>query len=449
MTSAQSLSPRRQSLAPRGGRCGRSCRYLQWVAGLLAIVVMAWTVLPQQHQGMLGGRGGGGGASAPVAAGSGGGGGGGGGAGGGLTSVRPKLTRGSQGCVGGSDWFTRRRKALGMRREPLFDLSPAQRAANARVLVISSDTRPLRSSWENRSYASLSMVLNRQYALAHGYDFAFVRTYFPTKPPGLYSEERDAACFHPGYKVWRVHNWCKVLTLWAAATAVEEVPGQGTRPLYDLIVYLDSDAIMQDFSGDISDTWAPHMGSVVFGAPFCGGPTTGGTTLEGCTSLNGTGPLFLFYSDNIPGLPQSPNLGYFAMRNTPRTLSMLRDWWDFVDEVEGHKYAYYAFHEQTGMWKLMGPERGWGGGVTVTDTRWAPDSLAKMIRHINSEEGRYFVPRDYRVDTFSRHAEARSIAGKEYEAAIADTIDSCDAVDLDVLEMVQHLADFPGPRFKG
>jgi len=297
------------------------------------------------------------------------------------------------------------------------------------------------------------MILNRQYAQTHGYDFAFVRTFLSSHPPGLYSDNQDAACFHPAFKIWRVHNWCKVLTLWAAATATEETEGGGTVPLYDLVVYLDSDAIIQDLGGDISDTWGPNMGNVVFGETFCAGkkrPGDAASSLDGCTSLNGTGPLFLFYSDNIPGLPQSPNLGYFAMRNDiPRTQAMLRDWWDFEDEIEGHKYAYYAFHEQTGMWKLMGPDRGWGTGVSVTDTRWAPDSLAKMIRHINSEEGRYFVPRDFRVETFSKHATHRNIAGKEYEDAILDTINSCDAVDLDVLEIVKHMDDNPPPKIRG
>ena len=156
-----------------------------------------------------------------------------------VSGARPKLVRGSQGCIGGADWFTVRRKTLGFTREPLLDMSPAQRAANSRVLLISSDTRLLRRSWENRSYASLSMILNRQYAYTHGYDFAFVRTCHSSQPPGLYSEERDAACFHPYFKLWRVHNWCKVLILWAAATATEEVEGGGTRPLYDLVVYLE------------------------------------------------------------------------------------------------------------------------------------------------------------------------------------------------------------------
>ena len=352
---------------------------------------------------------------------------------------RAALQRGSQGCVGGADWFERRRRALGPLPEPLIDMSPAQRAANARVLVISSDTRPLARAWANRTYSSLSMALNRQYAQAHGYDFAFVRTFASSRPEGQFSAERDAACYHPAFGIWRVHNWCKVLTLWAAARALD---AGGARPLYDLVVYLDSDAIMQDLGGDIADTWSPALGGLVFGAPFCGG-APGATTLAGCATPNGTGPLFVFYSDNVPGEPASPNLGYFAMRNTPRTLAMLRDWWDFVDEVEGHKYAYYAFHEQTGMWKLM--QRAWRGGVSVMGTRWAPDDLAKMVRHINSEEARYTHPRDFRVEKFSQHAQGRYLAGEAYEAAIADTVDSCDAVDLDVMELVRDMDAFGGP----
>jgi hypothetical protein len=349
------------------------------------------------------------------------------------TTLSPQLTRGSQGCIGGVDWFSLRRRALGSRRAPpLLDLSPAQLAANSRVLVISSDTRPLAKAWANRTYSSLSMILNRQYAHAHGYDFAFVRTFASSSPPGANREERDAACFHPAFSLWRVHNWCKVLTLWAATAGAVDAGG---APLYDLVVYLDSDAIVQDLGADVSESWSPAHGGVVHGAPFCGG----GGGLAGCTAGNGSGPVFVFYSDNAPGEPASPNLGYFAMRNVPRTLSFLRDWWDFKDDVEGHKFATYAFHEQTGMWRLMQPARGWGPGVTVLGTRWAPDDLAKMVRHINSEENRYFTAGNFRVNKFSAHAEQRGIAGAAYEAAVADTIDSCDAVDLDVLDIVKHL----------
>ena len=358
----------------------------------------------------------------------------------------PALKRGSQGCVGGVDWFSQRRRALGPpRAPPLIDMSPAQRAANARVLVISSDTRPLQRSWANRTYSSLSMALNRQYALAHGYDFAFVRTFASSRPEGANREERDAACFHPGFKLWRVHNWCKVLTLWAATAGAVDEAG---APLYDLVVYLDSDAIVQDFGADISEAWSPRVGPLVHGEPFCGGPP-GDTTLAGCTSLNGTGPLFVFYSDNAPGEPASPNLGFFAMRNAPRTLSLLRDWWDFVDAEEGHKFATYAFHEQTGMWRLMQPARGWASGVTVTGARWAPDELAKMVRHINSEENRYFTSGNFRVNKFSAHAAERGLAGGEYEAAIADTVESCDAVDLDVLDIERHMSAWKGARTVG
>ena len=372
---------------------------------------------------------------------------------------RGALKRGTQGCIGGADWFEVRRQALGPLREPTIDMSPAQRAANARVLVISSDTRPLARSWANRTYSSLSMALNRQYAQAHGYDFAFVRTFASSQPAGQFSAERDAACFHPAFGIWRVHNWCKVLTLWAAARALEGGGGGGSgssssssssgaprRPLYDLVVYLDSDAIMQDLGSDVADTWAPSLGGIVFGKPFCGG-APGPTSLSPCATPNGTGPLFVFYSDNVPGEPASPNLGYFAMRNVPRTMAMLRDWWDFVDPVEGHKYAYYAFHEQTGMWKLM--QGAWAGGVTVTGTRWAPDDLAKMVRHINSEEARYTHPRDFRVEKFSQHAQGRYLAGAAYEEAIADTIESCDAVDLDVMELVGDMDAFKGPWVRG
>ncbi len=441
-------SPSRVGPPAPPARASARFRCLQSLSALLALVVLAYT------HALSGGEGGGGGrlalqgrvagAGSPLVAAPR----GGPAAGSGSAAASLQLQRGTQGCVGGADWFEARRRALGPPREPTIGgMSPEQRAANARVLVISSDTRPLARAWANRTYSSLSMILNRQYAQAHGYDFAFVRTFASSKPAGQFSGERDAACFHPGFGIWRVHNWCKVLTLWAAARA-RDPGGPPGRPLYDLVVYLDSDAIMQDLGGDVAETWAPHMGAVVFGAPFCAGaaPPGGGGhahTLGGCTSLNGTGPLFVFYSDNVPGEPGSPNLGYFAMRTPPRTLAMLRDWWDFVDEAEGHKYAYYAFHEQTGMWRLM--HRGWAGGVTVTATRWAPDELAKMVRHINSEENRYTAPRDFRVEKFSAHAAARYIAGEAFEEAMRDTIERCDAVDLDVMEMVRDMDEYPGP----
>lgn len=402
-------------MLPRpGGRSSRVRRCLQLSFAFLAFVLLLLLPSPPRVVPPA--------AAARVAAPAGGG-------------ASPQLTRGSQGCIGGVDWFSLRRRALGGRRAPpLLDLSSAQLAANSRVLLISSDTRPLARSWANRTYSSLSMALNRQYAHAHGYDFAFVRTFASAQPRGANREERDAACFHPAFALWRVHNWCKVLTLWAATAGAVDSAG---APLYDLVVYLDSDAIVQDLGAPIAESWSPAHGGVVHGAPFCGGGGVGG--LSGCAAGNGSGPIFVFYSDNAPGEPASPNLGFFAMRNVPRTLRFLRDWWDFKDDVEGHKFATYAFHEQTGMWRLMQPSRGWGPGVTVLGTRWAPDDLAKMVRHINSEENRYFTAGNFRVNKFSAHAEQRGIAGAAYEAAVADTIASCDAVDLDVLNIVAHL----------
>jgi hypothetical protein len=44
----------------------------------------------------------------------------------------------------------------------------------------------------------------RRHAHAHGYDFAFVRTFASSAPPGANREERDAACFHPAFALWRV-----------------------------------------------------------------------------------------------------------------------------------------------------------------------------------------------------------------------------------------------------
>ena len=374
-----------------------------------------------------------------------------------LTTLRGDA---SNKCLGGLDWFVKRRAALGPVPEPLLEMSSAQRAANARVLVITSDTRPLTPLWENRTYWGLATALNRHYARTHGYDFAFAHTFTSSLPAGANFDERDRACFHKGYSLWRVHNWCKVLTMWAAtAGSFNAKTGQS---LYDLIVYIDSDAIIQDVGADISEAWAPKMGQVVFGAPFCnapldaaaGGPLEG-TTLAGCVPRKAEelDSLFLIFSDNVPNDPGNPNMGFYLMRNEPRTLSMLRDWWDFVDPIKGHLYATYAFHEQTAIYKLMTRTTNgtnWGRGVTVTNSRWAPDELAQLVRHINSEENRYGKsPRGMRVDKYQDHWLGRGLTFKDYEDYLTDTMEQCDAVMLDVLEIGQHIETYDAPRHNG
>ncbi len=153
---------------------------------------------------------------------------------------------------------------------------------------------------------------------------------------------------------------------------------------------------------------------------------------------NDAGPVLLFYSDNVPTEPGSPNLGFSVMRHTPRARALLRDWWDF-DE---HRYAVHAFHEQTGMWKLMQPAKGWGGAVSVTAARWAPDGNARFVRHVNSEE--YLL----RVDKFSRLLENAGVGPRDYEAHIRDAVNSCQVVDLDMLAIAEHMAKDTSPRDK-
>ena len=365
----------------------------------------------------------------------------------------PTLTRGASGaCVGGLDWFAARRAARGPPPEPLVAMSRAQRAANARVLLVTSDTRPLEADWAKRTYWALAVAANRAYARAHGYDFAFVHTFARAPAPaGLFSNATDAACFHFGFGIWRVHNWCKILAMWAATA--------GAPGLYDLVVYIDSDAVIQDVGADISEAWAPRNGNVVFGPPFCaggggggGGGALAGTTLAGCAAdaanASARDALFLIYSDNSPGDPANPNLGFYVMRAAPpRTRSLLRDWWDFVDAAHGHLYATYAFHEQTGMYRLM---RGaWGAAVTVTDSRWAPDAEARLVRHINSEENRYGGPAGLRVGRFTRLLAERGMGAAEFEREVAETLASCDAVDLDVLAVARDIEGAREPRHKG
>jgi hypothetical protein len=359
-------------------------------------------------------------------------------------------------CEGGVDWFSARRTASGPPPEPPIAMSAAQRGANARVLIVTSDNRPLEASWERRSFWALATMLNRDYARAHGYDFAFVHTFLSATPPGLYANDTQRACFHARYALWRVHNWCKVLIMWAAVNAVD---ARGA-PLYDLVVYVDSDAIIQDVGADISEAWAPGAGARVFGAQFCdddddpsataaAGPLAG-TTLAGCggAAAAPTTPLFIIYSDNVPDDPSNPNLGFYVMRNRARTRSFIADWWDFVDEEVGHKYAYYAFHEQTAMHKLM--RRNWGGAVSVTMARYAGDEQARLVRHINSEENRYGGPNSkMRIDRFSRHWLGRGGDAESFEAAVRQTLASCDAAELDVIATAAHLEADASPRHKG
>lgn len=362
-------------------------------------------------------------------------------------------------CTGGFDFFSRR--AAERRRSPgsiyntlqRADLSEAQLAANRRVLVVSSDNRPLMrwngNQWDKDGYnhfASITLNLNREWAYKYGYDFVFVKTVMSRRPAGWpFNDHRAASCFHEGLQVYRVHNWCKVLVMWAAAQGAVDERGE---PLYDLIVYLDSDAYIQDMGEDLSLAWQPALSDWAVSRPkftethewgeaaFCAqagaaaGARAAGSSLAGCNAANDTGPLLFMYSDNVPQDPGNPNLGFLVMRNTPRRAAkLLREWWDFSELL----FSTQAFHEQTALWQLMQPARGWGGAVVVTTGRWAPAFSARFVRHLNSEEA-YWRP-----ELLHKEAVGRGLEGPSFNAALDAAEETCDVVDLDMADIAAHI----------
>ena len=117
------------------------------------------------------------------------------------------------------------------------------------VLIIQMDDRPISSTLDNStSFVSLSVAINYNYALRHGYDYRFATVFndeahkanVSVSPTAMYTSIKELeshgvnlkGCFHPILGTQRAAPWCKVLVAWLAAH----------ETAYDYVVFLDADA---------------------------------------------------------------------------------------------------------------------------------------------------------------------------------------------------------------
>lgn len=120
-----------------------------------------------------------------------------------------------------------------------------------RVLIVTVDSRELVPELhEHTPYTSLAAVINWNFAKKHGYDFKYLRDYIdlnetrrkynieiPADEPDEGKDYRSTVtAYHPGLKEYRGATWSKLPVLWHIAVTMASK--------YDLIMYLDSDAVI-------------------------------------------------------------------------------------------------------------------------------------------------------------------------------------------------------------
>jgi hypothetical protein len=272
-----------------------------------------------------------------------------------------------------------------------------------RVMVLMLDDRTMSPALPEASaaahhYPSIAAVHNYQWARRHGYDFVM---FHPLKAPNMSAIGGGAealrglqkpACFNSGLGRWRGLSWCKLLALWAAS--VEDPAGAGARAggrRHDLILFLDSDAVVTQPAVNISGAyaeWHPRAwrGDVVRTATVYGA--------EGGAMGTEGGPSLFFFSDRQPAGMQFANLGFVLARDSAQLRPALKTWWTTQPGQDVEKFDYEPHMEQAVMWRMQEggeespPAAAMRRVIQVSDAPWAPMQEASWLTHVTSEEER-------------------------------------------------------------
>lgn len=231
----------------------------------------------------------------------------------------------------------------------LLLLSLSRGKGRSRCLLLSIDNRPLNQDVHSNHYPTVTALLNREYASFHGYDYLQLvnevddleksvhakYTKYDAIPPT--DNAKDAAtAFHVGLHQFRAASWAKLPPLWDITRKF------GSQ--YDLIFYIDSDAVISPFYrnqslDDLLDKWQDRF------------KTT--PPLKGQRDL--TNATFMFFN-NFPWRDDMPCAGTFIFRPTPHAEAILRQWWDFSGIPDRN---FKHFHEQDALWHMVdGDQRG-------------------------------------------------------------------------------------------
>jgi len=278
------------------------------------------------------------------------------------------------------------------------------------VLVLMLDDRePARArpaaGAAGAAYPSIAAVRNYLWARRHGYDFVMFHPAggLPNATAlGLGGRTALArpACFNSALRRWRALAWCRLLGVWAASAA---------RPLaaarrFDLILYLDSDAVVTDPALNLSGAFSrfqrrlrprlepPRMAGGVWSdhpdvvhAPLVYGQDAGAVGEP-------TGPTLFLYSNNEPSGARFPCSGFFVARDGGQLRPLLKTWWNAQIGADAASLDLSPHLEQAMLGRMMEerpdspPTNAMERVVQVIKAPWAPFDKAGWLTHVTSHE---------------------------------------------------------------
>ena len=213
----------------------------------------------------------------------------------------------------------------------------------SRCLLVSIDNRPLNKDVHSNHYPTVTALLNREYAIHHGYDFLQLVNQIDDLEKQVHAKyakydaipptdnAKDAAtAFHVGLHQFRAASWAKLPPLWDVTRKM------GAK--YDLIFYIDSDAVISPFFrnqsiDELLDKWQAHNRLH--------------PPIKGISDI--TQATFIFFN-NFPWRDDMPCAGTFLFRPNARGEQILRQWWDFSGIPDRN---FKHFHEQDALWHMV------------------------------------------------------------------------------------------------
>jgi hypothetical protein len=254
------------------------------------------------------------------------------------------------------------------------------------------------------TYPSVAAVRNYLWAKRHGYDFIY---FYPRALPnatalglGAGSGLVQPMCFNSRLRRWRGLAWCRILAAWAAS-----VPRPLTAPRrFDLIVYLDSDAVVSSMADPLSGAFLraqPRLRPRLEPPLMVGGVWTNHPDLAAAPLVYGQdvapmgdahGPTIFFYSNNEPHGQRFPCSGFFVARDGGQLRPFLKTWWNAQVGADAARFDLSPHLEQAMLWRMMEerpdspPTNAMERVVQVLLAPWAPFDKAGWLTHTTSHE---------------------------------------------------------------
>lgn len=216
------------------------------------------------------------------------------------------------------------------------------------TLILMSDNRSLNQNLNNSDYNTLSTIINYEYAIKHNYSFLYLT-------PKLYGNYEYLNCLSPSGEK-RHPSWSKLLSI---IKIMEE------HKKYELILYLDSDCIFNNFEIKIDDY------------------------LKNSKTINN---IFLnlesdiFFMNNLPWNDDLPCAGFFIIKNNIKSLMFLKEWFNMENDI-----THNTIHpwEQTSLQNDLFVKY---NNIEIINDWMFREYPNQYLRHIGSEESQNRIP---------------------------------------------------------